>query len=407
MHALTADELRQQCTLGEDARTWTTILRSVGVVGVVLAAVLGYMAKDDYAKFSYAYLVAFMFFLTIHLGALFFVAVNHLVGTKWNIVVRRLAELLTGNFVLLFFLFLPILIPVLMGNHSLYEWLDPVKRETDHLIHGKSGFLEGKFFAVRAVFYFLVWIGLSRFYLGNSKAQDLSGDPNITVKLRSRSAPAVILFALTTTFASFDWVMSLEPHWFSTIFGVYIFAGCSLSFFGTITLITLFMQERGRLTDVVSTEHYHDMGKWIFAFTFFWGYIAFSQYMLIWYADMPEETYWYKMRQVEPWSSLSMLLLIGHFIIPFGGIMSRQMKRNKATLGFWAAYVLLMHYVDLYWVIKPSLFTNELGFSMLDVACFVGLGGLLGAAYVARARGGLIAAIRDPFWNESLKFKNL
>lgn len=407
MHALTADELRQQCTLGEDARTWTTILRSVGFAGLVGAAVLGYTAGDGYAKFSFAYLVAFMFFLTIHLGALFFVAVNHLTGTRWNIVVRRLAELLAANFPWLFVLFLPILIPVLMGNHSLYEWLDPVKRETDHLIHSKAAYLNANFFAIRAVLYFAVWILLARFYFNNSRAQDLTGDPLLTKKMRGRSAPALILFALTTTFAAFDWVMSLEPHWFSTIFGVYIFAGACLSFFGTITLITLFMQERGRLVDVVSKEHYHDLGKWIFAYTFFWGYVAFSQYMLIWYADLPEETFWFKMRQEQPWSSVSLVLLIAHFVVPFGGIMSRQMKRNKATLGFWAAYALLVHFVDLYWLIKPTMYKNELGFSMLDVASLVGIGGILAAAFVARARGGLIAAIRDPYWNDSLKFKNI
>ncbi len=406
MHALTADELRQQCTLGEDSRTWAPILRTLGVAGVAIAATLGYMAHDEYAKFSFAYLTAYMFFLTIHLGALFFVAINHLVGTKWNITVRRLAEIMTGNFPLLFVLFLPILIPVLMGNHSLYEWLDPDMRAHDHLIQGKAGFLSKNGFALRAVIYFLVWIGLSRFYLGNSRAQDLNGDPHITAKLRARSAPAVILLALTTTFAAFDFVMSLEPHWFSTIFGVYIFGGASLSFFATLTLVCLFMQERGRLTDVVTTEHYHDMGKWMFAFTFFWGYIAFSQFMLIWYADLPEETFWYKMRQGAPWGSVSLLLLFGHFAIPFGGIMSRQMKRNKATVGFWAAYILVMHYVDHFWLVKPTHYKTELGFSIVDVACMVGLFGLLAGGFVARSRQGLIAAIRDPFFDESLRFKN-
>jgi len=201
--------------------------------------------------------------------------------------------------------------------------------------------------------------------------------------------------------------MSLEPHWFSTIFGVYVFAGSALSFFAILTLIALFMQERGRLTDVITKEHYHDLGKWIFAFTFFWGYIAFSQYMLIWYADLPEETFWYLKRQAEPWNMVGSFLLFGHFVIPFGGIMSRQMKRNKATLAFWAAYVLLIHYADHYWIIKPTHNEGTLGFSFLDVACVLGIGGLLAGSYIARARGGLLSPIRDPFWEESLRFKNI
>jgi hypothetical protein len=406
-HALTADELRQQCTLGDEARGFASLMRTVGFVGLAGAAVLAYLAKDDYASFQFAYLVAYMFFLTIHLGALGFVAINHLVGTKWNVTVRRLAEILCGGFPLMAVLVLPIVVPMLMGNYQLYEWADPVKQQTDHLIHLKAAYLNPTFFVIRLAVFFLIWTAMARFFVKNSRAQDLNGDPALTVRMRKLAAPIVIVYALTLTFAAFDLEMSLEPHWFSTIFGVYVFAGSKLSFFATLILACLFMQERGRLKDVVTKEHYHDLGKWLFAFTFFWGYIAFSQYMLIWYADIPEETFWFDMRSNGPWHAVCLLLLFGHFVLPFGGLLSRHVKRNKAILGFWAAFVLLMHYADHYWIVKPTLDEQSLGFGMLDVASFLGIGGLVAGGFLARARGGLIAAIRDPFWNESLRFKNL
>ena len=405
-HALSAEELRTQCHLGDEVRGWSVLTRTIGVLGLVVAFVLGYAAKDGYADFLFSYLTAYVFFQTITLGCLFFVIVNHLVGTKWNITVRRIAELVAAGMPWMAVLALPILIPIWMGNHSLYEWTHHEAVAADHLLHHKEPFLNIPFFTIRVFLYFAIWIGMSRFYLNNSRAQDQSGDPMLTKKMRGLSAPFVIIFALSLTFFAFDFLMSLEAHWFSTIFGVYIFAGATLSSFCVIALLAMFFQEKGRLKDCVTVHHYHDLGKWMFAFVFFWGYIAFSQFMLIWYADLPEEIYWFKERFGGPWAMVSAFLLFGHFLIPFAGLLSRHIKRNRGTLAFWAVALLLMHYVDMYWIVKPTQHLDTLGFGAIDVACLLGIGGLFLGLFLGRARGGYIAAVKDPYWSDSLKFTN-
>lgn len=405
-HALTADEIRTQSNLGDDATSWSLGARALGFLGLVIAGYLGYSAGDEYEQFLHSYLVAFTFFQSIALGCLFFVIVNHLTSAKWSITVRRIAETVAAAMPLMAVLSLPILIPIWMGNHSLYEWTDPAAVSEDHLLHHKAPFLNVTFFTIRVVIYFAIWIAMSKFYLNQSRAQDQSGDPMITAKLRSRSAPFMILFALTSTFFAFDFLMSIEAHWFSTIFGVYFFAGATLSSFCIISLLAMFLQERGRLKDCVTTEHYQDLGKFTFAFVVFWGYIAFSQFMLIWYADLPEETYWFKMRYETPWDTISMALVFGHMIIPFIGLMSRHIKRNKGALAFWSFALLTMHYLDHYWLVMPSLHPNSFGFGAVNVVCLLGIGGLFLGGVLARLGQGFLTPVRDPYFADCLRFKN-
>ena len=405
-HALTPEELREHCSLGDESKSWVSLCRAVGGIMLAIAAGLGFAAGDGYAQLFHSYLVSFAFCLSFCLGALFFVAVNHLTRATWMVVIRRLSEVLAAGFPLMAVLFLPILIPILMGNHSLYHWSDPAYVEGDHILEGKTPFLNVTFFTIRAVIYFGVWIGLSQFFLRNSRLQDENADPTLVLRMRKWSAVAIILFALTTTFAAFDWLMSLEAHWFSTIFGVYYFAGCMLGFFALMSLICMYLQDRGHLNGVVSVEHYQDLGKYLFAFTFFWGYIAFSQYMLIWYADLPEETFWFLKRQTGSWTAVSVLLIIGHFIVPCGGLVSRHVKRNRAGLAFFSVLLLLMHWVDMYWLVMPSLHEGSLNFGFTDVACLVGILGLFIGGFLSRLRAGLLAPINDPYLEDSLRFRN-
>ncbi|MFG0316142.1 MAG: quinol:cytochrome C oxidoreductase [Planctomycetota bacterium JB042] len=402
---LTQDQIREECQLGDDARAWSGRTRALGLVMLAVGVGLGYTAEDHFHKFLCSYLTSYMFLLSLCLGGLFFTMVHHLVGAKWFVAVRRVAEVLAGGFPLMAVLFLPILVPMLMGNHHLYHWTDPERVASDHILHGKAAYLNVPFFTIRAVIFFAVWIGLARFFLGKSAAQDENGDPQLTVRMRRLAAPGIILFALTTTFAAFDWLMSLEPHWFSTIFGVYYFAGTMISFFAMMSLTFMLLQEKGRLKTVVTQAHYHDLGKYLFAFTFFWGYVAFSQYMLIWYADLPEETYWFDLRQSGNWVMLSKFLVLFHFIVPFGGLLSRHVKRNKSSLAFFCILMLLMHWVDMYWLVMPSMRTETLGFSFVDVACLLGLGGLFVGGFLSRLRGQLLAPVRDPYFEDSLHFR--
>jgi hypothetical protein len=219
----------------------------------------------------------------------------------------------------------------------------------------------------------------------------------------------VLGFGLSTTFAAFDWVMSLDPHWYSTIFGVYFFAGCALSSLATLSLITIQLQSRGLLSRVSTVEHQHDIGKLLFGFVVFWAYIAFSQFLLIWYANIPEETVWYKHRFEGSWGSVSWLLLFGHFVIPFLWLLSRTAKRIRVVLGAGAAWLLFMHYVDLYWLVMPTMEELHHGAhpSWIDLAGLLGPVGVGLAVVAARASGSTLYPVKDPRLAEALRVENL
>lgn len=373
----------------------------VGVAGLALAA-FGGMSGEAAARtrFFHAYLVAFMFFLSLALGALFFVLMAHLTRAGWSVTVRRVAEVVAASVAVLAVLALPIL---LWGMDALYPW---VTAEHDHLVDLKRPYLNVGFFWLRVVGYFVVWTLIAWLFLGRSRRQDASGDPRLTRTLEVASAPLTIVFALTVTYASFDFLMSLYPHWFSTIFGVYFFAGCFLGFLSFAVLLFMLIQRLGALRRVVSTEHFHDLGKLQFAFVVFWAYIAFSQFMLIWYANLPEETVWYKYRQHGPWMAVSMLLLVGHFIVPFLVMISRHTKRARVVLAAASVWLLVMHWVDLFWLVMPPVYEDRLPVGLPEVATFLGIGGLfLGTVLWGLGRQALVP-VRDPRLAEALRFEN-
>ncbi|HMR80791.1 MAG TPA: hypothetical protein PKD61_37030, partial [Polyangiaceae bacterium] len=242
-----------------------------------------------------------------------------------------------------------------------------------------------------------------------SLAQDQSKEPQaLNGKMQAVSAPGMIFLALTLTFAAIDFLMTLEPAWFSTIFGVYYFAGAVVSFHSMFALILMWLQKQGALKKSVTTEHYHDLGKMMFAFTVFWAYIGFSQFMLIWYANIPEETFWYKLRFAGDWKVLSAVLLVGNFVLPFFGLLSRHIKRNRKTLGFWAVWILVVHYLDMYWLVKPVLHEDKLptGDILLDVTAVVGMLGLFFAAAAMAAKKVRLVPVKDPRLPKSLAFEN-
>lgn len=388
--------------LDVDARSLQQIAFGLGALGLGGALVLG---LGDLAKLQRAYLVAFMYVLSLGLGALWFVAIQHLTSARWSVVVRRVAEILADNMLLLAVLSLGVVGPMFAGSTDLYAWLDHEKVHQDHLLHHKAAYLNVPFFFVRWVVYFGFWIWLSRFFYRQSVRQDQEGGAAISTRLRHVSAPAMIAFAVTLTFCAIDLIMSLDATWFSTMFGVYYFAGCVLAGYSTLSLSLLWLQSKGRLTQSVNREHYHDLGKMMFAFIVFWAYIAFSQFMLIWYADVPEETHWFHWRFTGGWRVVSTLLLVAHFVIPFFGLMSRHVKRNKRTLGFWAVWILAVHYVDLFWLIYPNG-TPEVPFGAIDVLCLVGVLGLFVGVSAWRAQRVPLIPTGDPRLKDSLAFEN-
>lgn len=387
----------------------------VGGVGIVASVVLGLF---DSASFFRGFVVNFAFFLSLALGSLFFVVLQHLTRAGWSVVVRRLAENNTMALPVLAALSLVLLIPMVIGwpggIHAVYPWTATPDPHHD-LLAGKRSYLNVPFLFIRFVLYFGLWILMARYFRDGSIRQDRSGDPQLTATMQTRSAPGMLLLALTLTFAAVDLLMSLNPMWFSTIFGVYFFAGAALGCFATLALTMHLLQNAGRMTMVITAEHYHDIGKLLFAFVFFWAYIGFSQFMLIWYANLPEETFWYSVRMQRPWVWLSLFLLFGHFVLPFLALMSRHPKRRRQTLVIGAQWMLVMHWLDMFWLVMPRSAGHDsvvaAGLGYLDVltafSWLLGIGGLCVWAVASRMGQAALIPERDPRLGESLAFENV
>jgi hypothetical protein len=379
----------------------------IGLAMLLVSAALGSGEGDDFKQFYHSYLTAFMWALSISLGALWWVTLQHLVNAKWSIVVRRIGELLAQGLPLMLVLALPVVVPLMLHHDALYPWVNEKLMHDDHLLHQKAPYLNTSFFFVRFLIYFVFWSLLARFYLKSSLAQDSEGGDGLLKKMAKVAPPSMIAIALTLTFCAIDFVMTLDPIWFSTIFGVYYFAGCVLAVHSTMVLALFWLQKNGRLVKSVTPEHYHDLGKMMFAFTVFWAYIAFSQFMLIWYANIPEETHWYKVRFEGDWAAISTLQLVAHFVIPFFGLLSRHIKRNPRTLCIGAIWILVVHFIDMHWLIMPNLHTHGFTFHILDLTTWLACGGLLMAFVLYQAQKVSLLATKDPRLGRSLSFENI
>jgi hypothetical protein len=390
-----------------------------GAVLLLLGIVVGSMSALGTRFAMGAYLTAFMYCMSIALGALFFVIIQHLCRAGWSVTVRRTAELLMSTMPMLAVLFLPVLATLFLGEGTIYTWDDPEWVESHHPEwaepgNSKGAFLSQGFFTVRALIYLGVWVFLARYFFNTSRKQDETAEVKLTEKMQGFSGPAVILFSLTLTFASFDWIMSMEPAWFSTMWGVYLFAGSILSALAAMAVMIYAMQQMGAMRQEVTVEHYHDFGKLIFGFITFWTYIAFSQFLLIWYANLPEETFWFKYRQEGGWEMISLALVFFHWLLPFLGTMSRHVRRRPGLMCFWGVYVLVMHFVDWYWIVMPTIGQHmdtpltTVGGGAIGIAtsllCWVGMLGLFIGWVFRTAESVPLIPVRDPRLQESLSF---
>jgi hypothetical protein len=400
--ALAATQVR----LGIAAKGLAAFFGVVGIVGLAAGTVLGWNRGDGLQYFLHSYLYNYCFVLSIALGSLCFVVLQHATRAGWSATVRRLAEIFAANFGLLAILALPILLTTVFGHYNIYEWAKPGAARESHALAQKLPYLNPAFFGIRAIFYFAVWIFLGRFYLTRSLKQDSTGDIGLTLRMERWSYASILLFAVTVTFAAFDWLMSLTPEWYSTIFGLYYFSGGMVGAMAVLILAAFVLQSAGRLTEAITVEHYHDLGKLLFAFVVFWGYMAFSQYLLIWYANMPEETHWFLLRQNGDWKWVSVALLFGHLFIPFVALLSRHVKRQKYLLAFWAVWMLAMHWLDLYWVVMPSLKTERPPFGAIDFCLLTGFVGLYAASVMLKMSVYPLVPLADPRLEEALAFEN-
>jgi hypothetical protein len=384
----------------EQAKKVMTFGVAMAVIGIGLA---GAAYAADKQRFAFSYLAGFMFVTTIALGALIFVLIQHVTRAGWSVGPRRQMEWFAGVLPWCAALFLPIAATA----HTLYdEWMGPHGHE-DKAIAKKLAYLNSNFFYGRAAFYFAAWAILAIWFGKLSADQDAAKKPSLTTKMQAASAPSIFVAGLTLTFAAFDWLMSLDPKWYSTIFGVYIFAGGFWAALALLALVTLFLQGKGFLQKVSTVEHRHDIGKLLFGFTVFWAYIAFSQFFLIWYANIPEETIFFKHRWIGSWQDVSMLLLFGHFVIPFLWLLPRTVKRHKLGLGLMAAWCLVMHYVDMYWLVMPNLDHHGAHFTWIDLGGLLGPVGVGALAVSLRVAKGNLFPVGDPRLPEAVRLQNL
>jgi hypothetical protein len=387
---------------------------------------------SKWSRFLHAYVIGWAYVFSICVAALWLVMLHHLVRGRWATVVRRIAEAIACAFPIVFVAGLGFVIPVLAGYTELYYWAHPAAGDPElgflnHHLHHKLGWLSPGFFAIRYVIYGVAFSAMASWFMKKSREQDESGDPKLSERMRVVSGPAMILYALITCMVAFDVLMSFAPKWFSTIYGVNFWGSACVGGFAVLALLVLGIQRTGRLTHSVNAEHYHDMGKWMFAFTFFWAYTAFSQFMLQWYGNMPEETHWYKYRLFGEWQWVSIAMLVGFWAFPFVFLLSRWTKRIVPALVFFAVWQLVFHWVDLYWNVMPSYDWHEVthagqtinagplmgniahhhvGFSPVDVTVWIGLCGLLLVGIGRNLKGNLIP-VKDPTLGMSLAHENL
>jgi hypothetical protein len=373
------------------ARTVLLLMTAVGAAGTACAYLL-----SGGQRFWANFLVWFLFLLTIGLGSLFTVALNRLVGARWSVPLTRAPERMASLVVLA----APLALLALFSLRELYPWTLP---EAAHnpILAAKSAWLNVPFFVVRVVVCVTLWLVFFGLLVGGSLRQGKSREPAHSVRARKLAPLFMAVFALTISIVAFDWISSMEPEWYSDMFGVYLFVGTLLAGLAASTLAALYLRSQGRLPGV-RADHLYNLGGLMFAFTVFWAYIGFAQYMLIWYADMPEEVVWYQHRIQGPWLGVALVLALAHFCLPFFLLLARRAKGDPRTLAVVSLIMLGAHFVDLYWMVFPALGTGltvgwpELSFALLFVA--------VGLAWVRRSMGwGTDVPVGDPLLAEGLE----
>lgn len=377
-------------------------LTRVGLALVILGLVIvsmGYITNPTRSVFNN--LLLLMFLSSIGVGSLFLVALEYITGAVWSTPFRRISEFLAAVLLLL-----PIIaLPLYFQLHGLFHWTHIETVNADELLKSKSGYLNITFFIIRSIVFFAIWILFFFLLTKNSVKQDHKRDQLLTKKNIRLSAVFIPIFALTITFASIDWIMSLEPHWFSTIFGVYYFSGTVLAALAAATIIIVLLNEKGYFVKGLVADHYYSLGALLFAFTNFWAYIAFSQYLLIWYANLPEETFWYLLKWEGSWLYISIGLIIVRFVIPYFGLLSQPSKMNPKRLVFMSGWILFAHFYDLFWLVMPTYSKNEIPFGWIEIG-FPVLGiGLIIMLIVWKSKRTNLVPVGDPKLERGIKFR--
>jgi len=385
-------------------------LIAVGVGGLALTVVGGFVVGTKHALASY--MVGVMGVLAISLGALVFHMVLNLTNAGWHVTIRRQMENVMTQIPLCIAMVAVFIVIELASGGILLTWMTEEARDT-LMVTNKAPFLNPLFFVLRFFIYAFVWIFLTTRLRALSVEQDASGDPMLTRKARYMSGWGLLAFALTVSFSTFDWMMSMDFRFFSTMWGVYYFAGAAASSMAMIAIIFAVLRGLGRVTGAVTEEHFADIAKLMFGFTVFWAYIAYSQYFLIWYANIPEETYYLIRRQSGGWQGLGTLLILGHFVAPFLVLLFRPVKRSTFGLALVGVWIIAMQFADMIWIMRPMVYAGLPAAEVpgpenwwVDAVAIIGVLGLYLGTLVRRIGAGPLVPLKDPRLHESLAHKN-
>jgi hypothetical protein len=360
-----------------------------GVAGAVACGVGAVLRPEQFFR---SYLVAYLFWVGVPLGCLAILMINYVTGGAWGAVIRRVLESGTRTLPLMALLF----VPVALGVRVLYAWAQPEHVAHDLVLQQKTAYLNVPFFVVRAAVYFAAWIVVARFLNRWSLAQDDTDDPWPARRLEQLSRGGLVLLGLTMTFAAIDWAMSLEPHWFSTIYGIVFMGGSVLSAFAIAIPVAAVLASRRPLAAVIRPAQFHDLGNLLLAFVMLWAYFAVSQFLIIWSANLPEEIPWYLRRIRGGWEYVVVMIVVFHFALPFVVLLSRDVKRRAARLAVVAVALAVVRMLDVFWLVTPAFSPERLVFHALDVAALVGVGGLWIATFLWQLDGRPLVPLRDP-----------
>ncbi len=367
----------------------------VGVVGLALLA-LGYSANHH--AFFRAYLVAFVFWTGVALGSLAWLMVHHLTGGAWGVVTRRVFEASSRTVPFMALLFLP----VAFGMQELYIWARPEVVATDTILQFKQPYLNVTFFYIRAAVYFVIWTVLAYTLSAWSLQQDSGYDEKRALRMQRLSGGGLVLYALTIFFMSIDWMMSIDPHWFSTIYGILFMGGQGLSAMAFTIAVVVLLARTSPLSKVIGPNHLHDLGKLLLAFVMLWAYFNFSQFLIIWSGNLPEEIPWYLVRMKGAWGWVSVLLIVGHFALPYLLLLNRDLKRTGGTVATIAVLIIAMRFVDLFWLLGPEHGQPLLAVHWLDFVAPVALGGLWVALFLWQLGSRSLIPLTEPTLQEAI-----
>ncbi len=387
----------------EQVNRYRTMALAVGVIGLALGAIGFAMGGHSRDQFYRSYLFGYIFWVEIALGCLVILLIGHIATGSWSVVSRRAVEAGASTFWLCALLFIPIVLSFFVkGHHPLYLWSDTALVAQDEILHKKQGYLNVNFFLIRAVIFFAAWMGIAYRLIKLSREQDEASDPGeYKKKLRNFSAPMLVLVIILMTFASVDWLMSLDPHWFSTIFGILFLGGSGLSAISFLILVMILLSQYKPLSEYFVKRSMHDLSKLMFAFTLLWAYFSFSQFLIIWAGNLPEEITWYISRLSDGWKVIAGAIVLLHFFVPFALLLSRSNNRNRRLMVAVASLMLVMRFIDTFWLIGPSPEDKRFHVSWMDIVLPIGIGGIWLWAYFTHLKSRPVLPVNEPKLEEA------